>query len=331
MATVATARETFFALRREIARIEGTLAERLELPAAGDAGEGRVVLREGGVALRHAPLAGGVVKTGAEAFDEALGGGLPRAALTELHGAETRDAGALSGFALALAVLALADGLPLLWIAATDTHREAGAPHAPGLLARFGLAPGRLLLCETDRLDDALWVADEAARLSALGLVLLELRGPARALDLTATRRLHFRARDAGRPVLLLRHAAPPEATAAPVRLRVSPARAGLRSTVAGPLSGSIGPPAFQIAVDKSRTGACAAAFELEWNADDRTFRHRRPEDPVALVPLSSDGGHLASAARPRLAGDARFAATAAGGEPAREERPAHRRAGRGG
>jgi len=325
MATIATARETLFALRRQIARIEGTPAERLEVdPAEAAPGDG-TVLRERGVALRHGVHAGGVLATGADALDNALGGGLPRAALTEIHGAEVRDAGTVAGFALGLAALALSPGLPLLWIAASDTHREAGAPHAPGLSFHFGIPPERMLFCETARLDDALWVADEAARLSSVGLVLLELRGATRRLDLTATRRLHFRARDAGRPVLLLRHSALPEATAAPVRLLVSPAAAGLRPTVSGPLAGSIGPPAFCVVLDKSRTGT-SGRFELEWNAHDRTFRHRRPEDPVALVPLPFDRGHMAAPAWPRLANDAVAAASAAGGQPAREECAADRR-----
>jgi protein ImuA len=325
MATIATARETLFALRRQIARIEGTPTERLEIPPAEAVPDAGVVLREGGVTLRHGVHAGGVLATGADAFDTALGGGLPRAALTEIHGAEIRDAGTVTGFALGLAALALSSGLPLLWIAAADTHREAGAPHAPGLSSRFGIPPERLLLCETARLDDALWVADEAARLSSVGVVLLELRGAARRFDLTATRRLHFRARDTGRPVLLLRHSAPAEATAAPVRLLVSPAAAGLRSTVSGPLAGSIGPPAFRVVLDKSRTGA-SGSFELEWNAHDRTFRNRRPEDPVALVPLPSNRGRLAASARTGLAYDASGAASTAGGQSAREEHAADRR-----
>lgn len=325
MATIATARETLFALRREIARIEGTPAERLEITPVESSPRTGTVLREGGMALRHGIHAGGVLVTGAEAFDNALGGGLPRAALTEIHGAEIRDAGTVAGLALGLAALTLSSSLPLLWITASDTHQEAGIPYAPGLSFRFGIPPERLLFCDTARLDDALWVADEAARLSCVGIVILELRGAARRLDLTATRRLHFRARDAGRPVLLMRHSVSPEATAAPVRLLVSPAAAGLRSTVSGPLDGSIGPPAFCVAIDKSRTGA-SGRFELEWNAHDRTFRHRRPEDPFAVVPVSSDRGRVAASAWPGLAGHAGGRAAAAGGQPAREEHPADRR-----
>ena len=83
----------------------------------------------------------------------------------------------------------------------------------------------------------ALWIAEEAARLSALGGGLLEVDGNPDRLDLTATRRLHRRAQAAGRPVLLLRQSALAEPTAAPVRLLVAPAPAAPRHTLAGPLA----------------------------------------------------------------------------------------------
>ena len=91
------ARETVFALRQKIAKIEGRLAERL-VPAASGARSGRrrhggrMVLRRG---LTAARADGFWLQTGIEPLDRALGGGLPRAALTEIHGAETRDAGAV--------------------------------------------------------------------------------------------------------------------------------------------------------------------------------------------------------------------------------------------
>ena len=173
-----------------------------------------------------------------------LGGGLPKAALTEIHGAETRDAGAVAGFALALASLILKGrkaGLPLLWIGTSEIFREAGFPYAVGLARDFGIAPEALLFSEAPKLADALWIAEEAARLSALAAVIIELRGNPDRLDLTATRRLHRRAEQAGRPVLLIRQAAEAEPTAAPVRLVVAAASAAPRATLAGPLAGSIG------------------------------------------------------------------------------------------
>ena len=309
MATSAVAREAVAALRHQIAKIEGRLPERLATPSSP---AGEVVLRANGAisrdavgrsAARGGP--GAVIASGAAGLDEALGGGLPMGALTEIHARGMRDAGPATGFVLAMASRALGLGggsRPLLvWIGLTDALGEAGFPHAPGVSALFGIEPDGLLICEAARLPDALWVAEEAARLDEPGAIVLELRGNPKMLDLTATRRLHRRAMEAGRPFFLLRHSARAEPTAAPVRLLVSPARAGLRPTLSGPLAGSIGPPAFTVEIGKSRT-ARPGQFELEWNPHDRSLWQRRPEIPRALVPLSGHGEDLAPASGPRLA-----------------------------
>ncbi|UCI30762.1 ImuA family protein [Mesorhizobium sp. B4-1-4] len=308
MAMNAVARETVFALRRQIAKIEGTLPERLQAPAAAslDTNASAVantdltpnadltIVRRG----KAAALPDAFLPIGVGRLDAALSGGLPKAALSEIHGLETRDAGAVAGFALSLTSLILkqAQGLPVLWIGTTEIFREAGFPYARGLHASFGIEPGQLLFSEAPRLLDALWVAEEAARMTALAAVILEIRGNPQRLDLTATRRLHARAISAGRPVFLLRQAAEPEPTAASVRLIVSPAPAVPRATVAGPLAGSIGRPAFTITIGKSRT-ALPGQFTLEWNPDERVFderwgeerraRQHRTEDPVPVVSLS--------------------------------------------
>ncbi|RWC87665.1 MAG: hypothetical protein EOS72_20705 [Mesorhizobium sp.] len=292
MAMTAVARETVFALRRQIAKIEGTLPERLQAPAAAplDAGTGTgndlTIVRRG----LAAALPDAFLPIGVERLDAALGGGLPKAALTEIHGLETRDAGAVAGFALSLVSLILnqAQGLPILWIGTSEIFHEAGFPYARGLHAAFGIEPGQLLFSEAPRLVDALWIAEEAARMTALAAVILEIRGNPQRLDLTATRRLHARAQGAGRPVFLLRQAAEPEP---PIRLIAASAPAVPRATVAGPLAGSIGHPAFTISIGKSRT-ALPGQFILEWNPDERVFDERRGEEeraenPVPVVSLS--------------------------------------------
>ena len=272
MVTSALARDTVFALRHQIARLEGTLPATLDQPeTAGPAP--MLVRRRGAAAGREARLA-----TGVDGLDAALGGGVPKAALTEIHGLETRDGGAVAGFTLALAVLLRGKetpSLPVLWIGTAEIFGEAGFPHAPGLAFSFGLEPEAFLFAEAPTLADALWIAEEAAPLKALAAVILEVRGNPARLDLTATRRLHVRAQQAGRPVFLLRQGALPDPTAAPVRLVVAPAPAGLRETLAGPLPRSIGPPAFLVTLSKSRT-AMTAQFTLEWNADERAFFDRR-------------------------------------------------------
>ena len=347
MAISAVARETVFALRRQIAKIEGTLPERLQAPAgapldadgSADATPGAdlTIVRRG----LAAALPDAFLPIGVERLDDALTGGLPKAALSEIHGLETRDAGAVAGFALSLTSLILkqAQGLPILWIGTSEIFREAGFPYARGLQAAFGIEPKQLLFSEAPKLVDALWVAEEAARMTALAAVILEIRGNPQRLDLTATRRLHARAQSAGRPVFLLRQAAEPEPTAAPVRLIVSSAPAVPRETVAGPLAGSIGRPAFTISIGKSRT-ALPGQFTLEWNPDERVFDERRgqkqrTENPVPVVSLPRGRKDPAAASGAVLAfpavGSSGAVSSATGDQPPPGQRAAHlspRRAG---
>jgi protein ImuA len=331
----AVARETICALRREIARIEGVLADRLDSSIGRPGEEGDILVRRNGMAERP-PL----LRTGAEMFDAALAGGLPRAGLVELHGGAMRDAGAVAGFALALAGLLLGEGCgPLFWIGTAGIFGETGFPYLPGLHARFGLGPEAVLFANPHRLQDALWIAEEAARLKALSAVFLEIGGNPHRLDLTATRRLHRRALQAGRPLFLLREAGFAEPTAAPLRLFVAPARTRPRSTLAGPLANSIGPPAFAVTIDKSRN-ALSSRFILEWNAAERSFRERTREDHGTenigvVVSASRDRPHPAPAAGSVLAFPNRASSggSAAGGrnaprrQPSRGQRKAHRRA----
>ncbi|MEW6635173.1 MAG: hypothetical protein AB1440_30235 [Pseudomonadota bacterium] len=324
MAMSAVARETVFALRRQIAKIEGTLPERLEAPsgnAPADAARSDMTLVRRGLAVASPD---DFLRTGIERLDTALGGGLPKAALSEIHGLETRDAGAVAGFALSLVSLILKQrqGLPILWIGTAEIFHEAGFPYARGLHALFGIAPEQLLFSEAPKLLDALWIAEEAARMTAFAAVILEIRGNPQRLDLTATRRLHARAQNAGRPVLLLRQAGEAEPTAAPVRLVVSAAPAAARRTVAGPLAGSIGRPAFTVDIGKSRT-ALPGQFTLEWNPDEHAFAERT-ENSVAVVPIPLRGADPAPAPGAVLAFPS-VASFAAGGEPSRQQRPAHR------
>lgn len=313
MASSAVARETFFALRREIARIEGRLAARLEAPESGI--HDSVVLRRNG----YLPASGGLLATDVLAIDEALNGGIPKGALTEIHGRHVRDAGAVAGFVLALLSLLFKQAplAPLLWIGTSGFFAEAGLPYAHGLLRLFGIAPQSLLFAEAPKPVDALWIAEEAAALKTLAAVVIELPGNPRQLDLTATRRLHRRAAEAGRPVFLLRQSADAQTTAAPLRFIVAPAPAGTRRILGRALAGSIGPPAFAVTLDKNRL-APSARFILEWNADERSFghrdagAHRKQQDSVALVSSSQHRPAMAAATGPHLAyGMFRFSAAA--------------------
>ena len=316
MAPSAVAQGTIALLRHQIAKIEGRLAERLDGGA-----EDIDLVRRGGVP-------DGLLVTGAECFDAALGGGLPGAGLTEIHAPSTRDASAAAALILALIRLSLErTQAPVLWVGMTESFREAGYPYPPGILFLYGIDPSRLLVAQAEKLTDALWIAEQAAALDGFCAVLLEARGNSVHLDLTATRRLHHRSRDAGHPLFLLRQAAQPEPTAAPFRLIVRAAPAGLRHVLGKPLARSIGPPAFQVEIDKNRT-APPARFTLEWNNHARALQERAAENPVPVVPAPKHGTPAQAAAGTLLAFPPPARQATAGHKPPGKQPPAHRRAG---
>ncbi|WP_258045557.1 ImuA family protein [Mesorhizobium sp. NBSH29] len=318
MAPPAVTQEAFFALRQRIAKIEGTQPEWLPGGLADVKENDQVFDPERFLA------------TGVASLDRALGGGLPRAALTEIHGRETRDSGAVAGFALALAGLILDPGRsqiasPVLWIGVSQAFTEMGFLHAPGISHFTGLSLDELLVAQTSKLADAMWIAEEAARLREISGIFLEIHGNPGKLDLTATRRLHRRAQRAGRPVFLLRQAAFAEPTAAPMRLIVAAAPARPRNTIAGPLDGSIGWSAFKIAIGKGHS-ALPGEFVVEWNNDASAFQERHPANSGALVSPPFLGPDFPAT-------DGQVVAFEAGGnhaadhQPPGEQHPAHRQA----
>jgi len=315
MARTATAQEQLFALRQQIARIEGTQPERLEGGRAGGEEVEKADDSAGMLVRRNHPA--GLFPLGVVELDEALGGGLPRAALIEIIGRQTRDAAVAAGFSLALAAIARKGSgsqSPLLWIGLSNFFFETGLPYAPGFTRLFGITPDRLLLVHPKRIEDALWVAEEAAIQNQFGAILLELQGNPAKLTLTATRRLSHRARAAGYPLFLIRHAGEEEPTAASTRFQVSSAASTLRETIAGTVPRSIGPPAFAVTLTRSRTGK-EGTFVLEWNSHDLTFQERQPvrgkplqldtihaADTGNLAAPSGNGSHSAPPARSSLA-----------------------------
>jgi protein ImuA len=270
VADTAVARETLFALRETIARMEGkpvpaVIAGAREA-AVTDSCPHETVNRGDGLSL----------ETGNAALDEALDGGVPLDALTEIRSHSLRDAGTSSGFALALAARLRdktnAQTSPaVLWIGDTVATMEAGLPYAIGL-KDFGLDPGAFLHAAPRKLEDALWVAEAALASAAFSVVILEVRGNPVRFGLTESRRLSLRAKAAGRPLFLLRQGGEEEASSALFRLSVEPAPASARFLPDGSmLGGSIGNPSFRLTLEKSRNPA-PLSFVLEWNSYDRRF-----------------------------------------------------------
>ncbi|CDM59749.1 MULTISPECIES: ImuA family protein [Rhizobium] len=269
MAQPAVARERLFALRETIAKLEGK-------PAPALAAAESQALAESGLAAKNE----GVLRLPLKipALDEAIDGGLPLDGITEVRSDLLREAGAGSGFVLALAATLQRQAednqnasLPVLWIADTVSTMEAGEPYAVGL-RDFGLKPDLFFYASPRKLEDALWLAEAAVESGVFAATILEVRGNPKLFGLTESRRLSLRAKASRRPLFLLRQAGEEEASSACFRFLAAPAPAQARPLPDGTmLGGSIGNPAFHLTLEKSRNPALLS-FLLEWNPHDRRF-----------------------------------------------------------
>jgi protein ImuA len=216
---------------------------------------------------------------------------LPLDGITEIRSTLLRNAGASSGFALALAAMlqrqeeeAGRRPMPVLWISDTVSSMEAGVPYAVGL-SDFGLRPERFLQANPRKLEDALWLAEAAIESGVFPATILEVRGNPIHFGLTESRRLGLRAKASKRPLFLLRQAGEEEASSASFRFQAEPAPSRLRVLPDGSsLAGSIAHPVFCLTLEKSRNAA-PLSLSLEWNPHDRQFflvdasRHAVPPD----------------------------------------------------
>jgi protein ImuA len=209
-------------LRRQIAR--------LERPDAGDR-----------------PL----LPTGIAGLDARLGGGFDPGGLHEIAAATPADAGAATGFALALAGLAAGAAdrrRPVGWIAEETALAEAGLPYAAGLsLAEPG--PRRLILVRTRHRAETLWALEEAVRCGICAAVLGDLWEDGRPLRPADSRRLVLACGRAGTPVLLMRSRPCPEPLPAMSRFVVAASPAARDSP-------SSAPARFDVSLIRSRCGA---------------------------------------------------------------------------
>lgn len=213
--------------------------------------------------------------------------GIPRTGLHEVYAGQAADAPSASGFVLGGIARWLA-GQPasparrpemsrqtsratasakgsVLWVRAEGLHLETGRLYPPGLAA-FAIPPATVALVAAPDVTGALQAGLEAARCPALTAVMIELRGPARAYDLTASRRLARAAQDSGVAVFVLRHGADPIPSAADSRWQV-------RSLPSRPLAANAtGFPAFEVALLRHRGGREGQRWTVEWNRDAVAF-----------------------------------------------------------
>ncbi|WP_181704550.1 ImuA family protein [Chthonobacter rhizosphaerae] len=271
-------------LRRAVAVLEGRIAPAARLEAPRPSAPPAGGMADPGEAARPGE-AGGRFRLGAPAFDGLFAGGLPLGALHMVRTDETRAAGAACGFLAALAA-SLGEGRrgPVLWVRDVRAAREAGRPAALGL-AQLGLDPSRVLVVEVGQPADVLWAVEEGLGCPGLSVVIGEMQGLPRALDLTASRRLALRARESGVPLFLALQGAPPGPSAAATRFLVAPRPS---EPVDGFTEGA-GFPAWTLVLEKNRDGR-TGRLDLEWNSDERRFKDLAPRPlPVDLAAPAAD------------------------------------------
>jgi len=218
---------------------------------------------------------GRVLPLGIPEIDQRLGGGLRFGAVHELAPALPVHAGAMTGFALALAVLA---GGPVLWIENDGNRRESGRLDGLGL-SLYGLPLDRLVVLAAARGRDVLWAMEEALRSRAVRLVIGELSQEVSADDGMASRRLSLTAREAGSLGLLLRPKPALAPSAAATRWLVA-AHPGVPDRFGG-----LGRARFALTLTRNRRGP-GGRFILSWNQHDRVFQ---PALPVGVAAPAFD------------------------------------------
>ena len=226
-------------------------------------------------------------------LDEALGGGLQKAALHEIAAAGETEIAAATGFTLALASRCTRT---VLWIAENMEVRESGALYGPGL-DEIGLAPESVLTITAARARDVLWVMEEALRCRAVGFVIGEIRQDNAVQDV-ASRRLSLAATRQQTPALLLRAKPTPLPVSAATRWIIGTAPSMSRD---GWRYGT-GPPAFTVQLVRNRYGRLGS-WVLEWNCAEQRF-DLASAHPQSVAAPTFNGSHSALNLAP-LAGGA--------------------------
>jgi len=212
--------------------------------------------------LRRAASLGTITGEG-DSIDDWVSLGLPRAKFHELFALDPEDGAAASGFAVALSIVS--NAVPMLWIRTAEAERRGGRLLGAGF-TELGLSPSMIVVVLVDDEIALLRAAADAARCPGLGTLVIESRGRAARVDLTATRRLMLAAETSGVTILSLRLGADPTPSAAATRWSI----AGLPST---PLPANApGRPGFAVELLRRRGGPAGARWCLEWNRDAKTF-----------------------------------------------------------
>jgi protein ImuA len=228
--------------------------------------------------------------------DATLQGGLALGAVHEVFTEAGRQSAAATGFVAGLAGRAAARR-PLVWVRQDFTEIESGALSMSGL-AELGLDPRLLVTVRAADVDTALRTAADALACDALGVVVLEVWGQARQLDLVASRKLTLAAQASGVTGLLLRVAAEPLPSTAETRWIVRAAHSPPAAHLAAPLMPAAslmpaapwsawGAPVFDAQLVRNRHGP-VGRWIMEWKCDECLF-----EKPAAYPqPVAAASAH---------------------------------------
>jgi protein ImuA len=179
--------------------------------------------------------------------------GLSLHAVHEIHATSPEDLPAALGFLGAL-MASLPDNGPIFIITSAQSLISAGRLYGHGLNA-LGLDPGRITLVEARDETEAFWAIEETLRSGAaqitVGLI-------AQSFDLKKSQRLSLAAREARRPLLLLRPARSATASAVETRWRIAAAPAQRCA------SGSLIASRWRVMLERCRNG-WPGEFVLEW------------------------------------------------------------------
>src|SRR5712671_2449796 len=226
----------------------------------------------------------GRVALGHADADATLQGGLVLGAVHEVFTEAGRQSAAATGFVAGLAGRAAARR-PLVWVRQDFAEIESGALSMSGL-AELGLDPRVLVTVRAADVDTALKTAADALACDALGVVVLEVWGAARQLDLVTSRKLTLAAQASGVTGLLLRVAAEPSPSTAETRwiVRAAHSPPAAPSLPAAPWS-AWGAPMFDAQLVRNRHGP-VGRWIMEWKCDERLFEKPAAyPQPVAAAP----------------------------------------------
>ena len=236
------------------------------------------------------------VRLGHAEADATLRGGLAVGAMHEVFTNAGRQSAAATGFVAGLAAR-VAARRPLLWVRQDFCEIESGALSSSGW-AELGLDPCLLVTVRAADVEGALRTAADALSCDALGVVVLEVWGETRQLDLVASRRLTLAAQMSGVTGLLLRVAAEPQPSSAETRWIVraahSPPQAPLMPATAlmpaalsmpAALGSAWGAPVFDAQLVRNRHGP-VGRWIMEWKCDECLFEKPAAyPQPVAAAP----------------------------------------------